>query len=97
MFSEQTQDKLIDIGSIILKRDSLDIKTKALIGLSAAIATYCVHCHGQSKSIAKKFGASEEEIKQTEDIAMRMRQGYNDKFRLLNFTENTKDIQNIQI
>jgi len=51
----QIQDKLIDIGSMILKTGILDNKTKALIGLSTAVAAYCAHCHGQSKSIAKKF------------------------------------------
>ena len=74
MFTDVIQDKLIDIGSMVLKTDTLDNKTKALIVLSTAVATYCVHCHGQSKSIALKFGATGEEIEEAEAIALRMRQ-----------------------
>ncbi|MBL7132060.1 MAG: carboxymuconolactone decarboxylase family protein [Candidatus Omnitrophica bacterium] len=74
MYAEQIQDKLIDTGSMILKTGHLDIKTKALIGLSTAVTTYCVHCHYQSKSLARRFGATEVEIEEAENIALRMRQ-----------------------
>ena len=74
MFPEQIQDKLIDIGSMILKNGVLDNKTRALIGIATAVTSFCSHCHGQSKSIAKKFGATEEEIEETEAIALRMRE-----------------------
>lgn len=74
MYPEQIQDKLIDIGSMVLKTGALDTKTKALIAISCAVATYCVHCHGQSKSIAKNFGATEQEIEEAEAIALRMRE-----------------------
>jgi len=71
---DKVQDKLIDTGSMVLKTGHLDIKTKALISLSTAIATYCAHCHYQSKSLARKFGATEVEIEEAENIALQMRQ-----------------------
>ncbi|MBL7132188.1 MAG: carboxymuconolactone decarboxylase family protein [Candidatus Omnitrophica bacterium] len=74
MYPEQIQDKLVDIGSMVLKTGALDNKTKALIGLSTAVATYCSHCHGQVRSIAKRFGATEEELEEAEAIALRMRE-----------------------
>ena len=74
MFPDGIQDKLIDIGSMVLKTGTLDNKTKALIALSTAIATYCIHCRDQSKSLARKFGATEVEIEDAENIALRMRQ-----------------------
>lgn len=83
MFSEQIQDKLIDIGNMVLKRSVLDNKTKALIALSTAVAAYCIHCHTQSKSIAKNFGATEEEIEEIEAIALRMRQKCQNEFDYL--------------
>lgn len=87
MFTEEIQDKLIDIGSMILKTGALDNKTRALIGLSTAVATYCNHCHGQSRSIALKFGATEEEIEEVEAIALRMRQKCQNKSGLFNLNE----------
>jgi len=85
MFPEQIQDKLIDVGSMILKTSMFDIKTKALIALSTAVAAYCVHSHGQSKSIAKKLGVSEKEIEEAEAIALRMREKCRNESGLFNF------------
>ena len=74
MLPEQIQDKLIDIGNMVLRTSALDTKTKALIALSAATATFCSHCHGQFRSTAKKFGATEKEIEEAERLALRMRE-----------------------
>ena len=85
---DKVQDKLIDTGSMILKTGQLDIKTKALIALSTAVATYCAHCHCQSKSLARRFGATEVEIEEAENIALRMRQKCQNKSGLFSFSEN---------
>ncbi len=87
MFSDEIQDKLIDIGSMVLKTGVLDNKTKALIAISCAVATYCTHCYGQSKSIAEKFGATEEEIEEAENIALRMRQKCQNQSGLFSLNE----------
>lgn len=94
MFAEQIQDKLIDIGSMVLKKGALDNKTRALIALSTAVATYCVHCHGQSKSLAMKFEATEDEIEESEAIALRMRKKCQNEFGLFSLNE---PIQNPKI
>ncbi|MBL7130994.1 MAG: carboxymuconolactone decarboxylase family protein [Candidatus Omnitrophica bacterium] len=88
MYPEQIQDKLIDVGSMVLKTGYLNIKTKALIGLSTAVATYCAHCHYQTKSLARKFGATELEIEEAENIALRMRQKCHIESRLFSLNEN---------
>jgi len=90
MFPEQIQDKLINIGSMVLKTGALDIRTKALIGLSAAVASFCSHCHGQLRSIAKKFGVTEVEIEEVENIALRMRQKCQNQSGLFSLNELTE-------
>lgn len=87
MFLDEIQDKLIDIGSMVLKTGALDNKTKALIGLSTAVVGFCSHCHGQSKSIAKRFGATEEEIEEAEAIALRMREKCQNEAGLFSLNE----------
>ena len=87
MFPDEIQDKLIDIGSMVLKTSVLDNKTKGLIALSTAVATYCTHCHGQATSMAKKFGATEEEIEEVEAIALRMRQRCQNESELFSLNE----------
>ncbi len=92
---EQIQDKLIDFGSRVLKIGTLDNKNKAktLIALSTAVVTYCVHCHGQSKSLAKKFETTEIEIDEAENIALRMRQKCQNKSGLFNLNESTETLK----
>jgi len=87
MLLEQIQDKLIDIGSMVLKTGTLGNKTKALLALSTAVATYCTHCYVQSKSIAKKFGATKEEIEEAEAIALRMREKCDNELGLFSLNE----------
>lgn len=93
MLLDEIQDKLIDIGSMVLKTGVLDNKTRALIALSTAIASSCSHCHGQSKSLARKFEATEEEIEEAEAIAIRMRQKCQNESGLFNLNESTKNIE----
>ena len=74
MLPDEIQDKLTDVGCMIIKTGKLDNKTKALTALSAAAACYCVHCCGQARSIAEKFGATDEEIEEVRIIALRTRE-----------------------
>ncbi|MFH0924799.1 MAG: carboxymuconolactone decarboxylase family protein [bacterium] len=83
MFSEQIQDKLIDIGSMVLKTGALDNKTRSLIALSTAIVSCCSHCHGEMEAMARKFEATKEEIEEAESIALRMRKKCENKFGLV--------------
>jgi AhpD family alkylhydroperoxidase len=71
---EEIQDKLIDIGMIILQDGALDPKTKALIAVSTATATSCTHCRGRFKATASQLGATEEQIDEAERLALRMRE-----------------------
>ena len=68
------QDKLIDIGSMVLKQTSLDKETKVLIAVATSVACYCSHSHGEFKIIARKLGLSSEQIEEAEDIGLRMRE-----------------------
>jgi len=70
---EAIQDKFIDIGSMVVKTSELDPKTKALLALASAVATCCSHCHGEFTAIARKFGATDQEIEEAEALALRMR------------------------
>ncbi len=74
MVPERIQNKLIDIGTMVLKTSVLDPKTKALIALSTATATACAHCHGQFRATAAKLGATQEEIEEAERLALRMKE-----------------------
>ncbi len=87
MYPQQIQDKLIDIGSMVLKTGALDNKTRVLIALSTSFATYCAHCYGQAKSLAKKFGVTEKEIEEAENIALRMREKCKNQFGLFSLNE----------
>lgn len=71
---EGIQDKLIDIGSIILRTSSLEPKTKALMAVTAATATACSHCRGEFRRTAARLGATREEIEEAEELALRMRE-----------------------
>ncbi|NOZ22077.1 MAG: hypothetical protein GXP25_13425 [Planctomycetes bacterium] len=71
---EAVQDKLIDIGEMVLRRSNLKAEAKALIAISASVACRCTHCHGEFKKMAKKLGVVEKEIDEAIEIAVRMRQ-----------------------
>jgi len=70
----EIQDKIIDIGTKVIKDSALDPKTKALVAVATATSTFCTHCHGQFRATARKLGATEREIEEVEAIALRMRQ-----------------------
>ncbi|MFH1857369.1 MAG: carboxymuconolactone decarboxylase family protein [Candidatus Omnitrophota bacterium] len=70
----QIQDKIIDVGTKVIREGALEPKTKALVAVATAVSTFCTHCHGQFRATAKNLGATEEEIEEVETIALRMRQ-----------------------
>ncbi|MBN1836405.1 MAG: carboxymuconolactone decarboxylase family protein, partial [Spirochaetales bacterium] len=74
MLPDGIQDKLIDIGTAVLRTGALDLKTKALIAMATATATACSHCHGQFRATAASFGATAKEIDEADQLAVRMRQ-----------------------
>jgi len=74
MFTEAIADKLIDVGSAVIKNESLEVKSKILCAISSSLASYCTHCHGQFVAMARKYGLDEEEIREAEAIGLRMRE-----------------------
>jgi AhpD family alkylhydroperoxidase len=68
------QDKVIDVGALILRTGAVENKEKALVALSCAMATSCAHCHGEFVALARKLGATQSEIDEVEAIAERVRQ-----------------------
>ncbi len=68
------REKLSLIGKLVLMNGKLDVKTKALIALSSAASVSCGHCKEQSKKMAQKFGADGEEIKEAEELAVKVRE-----------------------
>ena len=86
---EAIQDKLIDVGDLVLRTSNLDTKTKVLVGLACAVTGFCSHCHGQCASWARKLGASQAEIEEAESIALRVRERCNNETRLYNLSENS--------
>ena len=71
---EAVSDKMIDVGTIVIKNGSLDTKTKILCAISSSIASYCTHCHGQFRDMARKSGLTDKQISEAEAIGMRIRQ-----------------------
>ncbi|MCG2659059.1 MAG: carboxymuconolactone decarboxylase family protein [Kiritimatiellae bacterium] len=86
---EAIQDKLIDVGDVVLRNSNLDIKTKALIGLACAVTGFCSHCHGQCVSLAWKLGASPAEIEEAEAIALRIRERCNNETGLYRLSDSS--------
>ena len=74
MFTEAIADKLIDVGSAVIKNESLEVKSKILCAISSSLASYCTHCHGQFVGMARRFGLDEEGIGEAEAIGARMRE-----------------------
>ena len=86
---EAVQDKLIDVGDLVLRNGNLDHKTRSLVGLACAITSFCAHCHGQCGSLARKFGATEVEIEEVEAIALRVRERCANKNALYSLSESS--------
>ena len=74
-----------DLASEIMKDGAISRKEKTLIALACAVAVRCDHCVGVHKEIAKKAGASKEEILEAAAIAglIRMGSGFNAALPLL--------------
>ncbi len=68
------EDKMIDVGALVLRTGAVGNKEKALVAVSCAVASFCTHCHGEFAALARKLGASEAEIDEVEAIARRVRQ-----------------------
>ena len=68
------EDKVIDVGALVLRAGAVDNKGKALVAVSCALASYCTHCRGEFAALARKLGATEAEIDEVEAIASRVRQ-----------------------
>lgn len=71
---EAVQDKLIDVGEMVLRKGSLAPEVKALVALCAAVACHCTHCHGEFRKMARSLGRTDQEIEEAVKIAMRMRE-----------------------
>ena len=84
------QDKLIDVGTLVLGTGTLDSRTNALVALSCAVTGFCTHCHGQCVSLARKFGAAEEEIEEAEAIALRVRERCQNKTGLYTMSQSSQ-------
>lgn len=87
---EPVQDKLIDIGTLVLRNGNLGHKARALVGLACAVTGFCAHCHGQCRSLAEKFGATEGEIEEAEAIALRVRERCADETGLYSLSESSQ-------
>ena len=68
------EDKIIDVGALVLRDGAVENKEKALVALSCAVASFCTHCHGEFAALARKLGATDAEIEEVEAIAERVRQ-----------------------
>jgi len=68
------EDKVIDVGALVLQTGAVDNKEKALVAVGCAVASFCTHCHGQFATLARKLGATQAEIDEVETIAQRVRQ-----------------------
>ncbi len=68
------EDKVIDVGALVLRTGAVDNKEKALVAVSCAVASFCTHCHGEFSALARKLGATQAEIDEVEAIAKRVRQ-----------------------
>ena len=84
---QRVQEKLLDIGNLVISEGSLDSRAKALIALATAVSSYCSHSHGYFADMAKKLGATEAEIEEAEEIAMRVRQRCDNEMGLYSLTE----------
>jgi len=68
------QDKMIDVGALVLRDGAVENKEKALVAMSCAVASFCTHCRGEFATLARKLGATQAEIDEVEAIARRVRQ-----------------------
>ncbi|MFW6164128.1 MAG: carboxymuconolactone decarboxylase family protein [Planctomycetota bacterium] len=71
---QAVQDKVIDVGSMVLRSSALTGREKAYVALGCAVALRCTHCHGAMVRLARKLEATAQEIEQAEAIAQRVRQ-----------------------
>ncbi len=73
------------LATEIMKEGAISSKDKALISLACAVAVRCEHCVERHKEIARKAGASREEMLEAAAIAglVRMGSGFNAAAALL--------------
>lgn len=71
---QAVEDKIIDVGNLVLRNGPLSSRERALVALGCSIASCCTHCNGALRRLARKLEATQEEIEQVEAIAARVRQ-----------------------
>jgi AhpD family alkylhydroperoxidase len=76
---QAVQNKIIDVGSMVLRDGALSSRERALVALACSVAAQCTHCHGAMVRLARKLEATAEEVKEAEAIAKRARQRCEDE------------------
>ncbi|MDP6479079.1 MAG: carboxymuconolactone decarboxylase family protein [Phycisphaerales bacterium] len=69
---EKSETAFRTMYKAILEPESLDIKTKELMAIVAAVSRLCEHCLHHHVPLAHKNGATREEILETLDVAVLM-------------------------
>lgn len=74
-----------NLASLIQKDGALNAKDKALIALACSVAVRCERCIQRHKGVARKLGASREEMLEAATVAglVRMGSGFNAATALL--------------
>ena len=86
-YTKNIQDKIIDIGGMVLSNSALDTRTKTLLAIATSVSSYCTHCRGEFKAVGRKMGLSEKEIEEAERIGMSMRERCPHEFGLYKMNE----------
>ena len=68
----ETEDAFRTMYKSALEPGELDIKTKELMSIVAAVSRLCEHCLHPHVALALQHGASREELLETLDIAVLM-------------------------